>query len=201
MFGHAAPAVGEHHCQIAERLARILRRAPLALSASAHDSASVSRTRSATSGNSAVPARDESPLPSAAGARGDPGAARSRVAAGDRRRQPAARRCVGGRADRPPRARRLVGGVAPDRPPRTSASRRPDACSGRAAGARVETAVPRRMEQCVGQRSMPRSLLSWTRSASRRSRGNARGRRLLSRGCDSTAAGSLHTARLGARDP
>jgi hypothetical protein len=44
---------------------RIMRRAPLALSASAQDSASVSPTRSATSGNSAVPARDESPLPSA----------------------------------------------------------------------------------------------------------------------------------------
>jgi hypothetical protein len=42
-----------------------MRRAPLALSASAQDSASVSPTRSATSGNSAVPARDESPLPSA----------------------------------------------------------------------------------------------------------------------------------------
>jgi hypothetical protein len=60
----AAPAVGHHHRQIAKtRLGSCARYSRV--SPSAHRSASVSPSRSATNGNNAVPARDESPVPSA----------------------------------------------------------------------------------------------------------------------------------------
>jgi hypothetical protein len=62
---HAPPAVGQHHRQITEHAPRVMRRAALTRLASAHPSASVSPNRSAANGNSAVPARDESPVPSA----------------------------------------------------------------------------------------------------------------------------------------
>lgn len=60
-----------------------------------------------------------------AGARGDTGAARAVVAAGDQRRRAAARGRLGGRTHRSARARLLAAGLPPDRPPRAPASRRP----------------------------------------------------------------------------